>query len=38
MVDAEGMAGLELRAVDDGLIDEMVGAGVIDPDNVSDEE
>ncbi len=28
MVDAEGMAGLELRPVDEG-IDEMVGAGIV---------
>ena len=37
-VDAEGMAGVELRPVDDGLVDELVGAGMIDPDDVSDEE
>lgn len=37
VVDAEGMAGLELRAVDDGLVDEMVGAGLVDPDGFSDE-
>ncbi len=30
LVDAEGMAGLELRPVDDGAIDEMVGAGIVD--------
>ena len=30
LTDAEGMAGLEVRAVDDGFIDEMVGAGIID--------
>ena len=29
-VDAEGMAGLELRPVDDGLVDELLGAGMID--------
>jgi len=33
LVDAEGMAGLELRPVDDGVIDELVGAGM-----VNDEE
>lgn len=37
MVDAEGMAGLELRAVDDGLVDEMVGAGMVDLDAISEE-
>ncbi len=37
-VDAEGMAGVRLRPVDDGLIDELVGAGLIDPDDDSDEE
>ena len=30
VVDAEGMAGLELRPVDDGLVDELLGAGMID--------
>ena len=29
-VDAEGMTGLELRPVDDGLVDELLGAGMID--------
>jgi hypothetical protein len=29
LVDAEGMAGLELRPVDDVVIDEMVGAGIV---------
>lgn len=38
LVDAEGMSGLELRAVDDGLLDEMVGNGQIDPDEMSDSE
>lgn len=37
VVDAEGAHGVELRAVDDGLVDEMVGAGLVDPDNMSDE-
>ncbi len=30
LVDAEGIAGLELRPVDDGVIDEMVGSGMVD--------
>ena len=30
VVDAEGAAGLEMRPVDDGLVDELVGAGVVD--------
>jgi len=30
LVDAEGMAGLEVRPVDDAMIDEMVGAGLLD--------
>lgn len=38
VVDAEGMAGLELRAVDDGLVDEMVVAGIVDPDAFDDED
>ena len=38
LVDAEGMAGLELRAVDDGLVDEMVGAGMVHPDDMDDVE
>jgi hypothetical protein len=29
LVDAEGMAGLELRPVDEGFVDEMVGAGIV---------
>ena len=29
LTDAEGMAGLEARAVDDALVDEMLGAGLI---------
>ncbi len=29
LVDAEGMAGLELRPVDEGIVDEMVGAGIV---------
>lgn len=37
MADAEGADGLEPRAVDDGLVDEIVGAGLIDPDNMSND-
>ncbi len=37
-VDAEGMAGLELRAVDDGLIDELIGAGMIDLSSDDEED
>ena len=37
VMDEEGMAGLEVRGVDDGLVDEMVGAGLVDPDQMSDE-
>lgn len=33
LVDAEGMNGLGLRNVDDGLVDEMVGAGFIHPED-----
>jgi hypothetical protein len=36
MVDAEGQNGLELRPVDDTLIDEMVGAGIINPESEDD--
>ena len=38
LVDAEGMAGLELRPVDDGLVDEMVGAEMVDPDEYDESE
>ena len=38
VVDAEGMAGLELRQADDGLVDEFVGAGAVDPDLLSDDD
>jgi hypothetical protein len=38
VMDEEGMAGLEVRGVDDGLVDEMVGAGLVDPDQMSDED
>lgn len=37
MVDAEGSNGLEARPVDDALIDEMVGAGIVDPDAMSND-
>lgn len=37
LVDAEGMDGLEARPVDDALIDEMVGAGIVSLEDVSDE-
>ena len=37
MVDAEGSNGLEARPVDDALVDEMVGAGIVDPEDLSDE-
>lgn len=36
MVDAEGLHGLEARPVDDALIDEMVGAGIVDPEKLED--
>jgi hypothetical protein len=35
LVDAEGTAGLELRPVDDGVIDEMVGAGIVDEEELT---
>jgi hypothetical protein len=37
MVDAEGQNGLEVRPVDDVLIDEMIGAGLIDPEMEEDD-
>ncbi len=37
LVDAEGMAGLEARPVEDGLIDEMVNAGLLDCESSDDE-
>lgn len=37
-VDAEGMAGLEARSVDDGLVDEMIEAGLIDPAAMDENE
>jgi hypothetical protein len=38
LVDAEGMAGLELRPVDDGVIDEMVGAGIVDEEGFDESD
>jgi hypothetical protein len=38
LVDAEGMAGLESRPVDEGFVDEMVGAGIVDVDDFDDSE
>jgi hypothetical protein len=38
LVDAEGMAGLELRPVDDGVIDEMVGAGMVDEEEFDESD
>ena len=38
VVDAEGMAGLEPRAVDDGLLDAIIGADLVDPDEFDDDE
>ena len=35
---AEGMAGLELRPVDDGLVDELLGAGMIDLSSDDEED
>jgi len=31
------MAGLQHLPVDDGLVDEMVGAGMVDPDDMDDD-
>jgi hypothetical protein len=38
LVDAEGMAGLELRPVDDGVIDEMVGAGIVNDEDFDESD
>lgn len=38
LVDAEGMAGLELRPIDEGFVDEMVGAGIVDVDDFDSSE
>ena len=38
MVDAEGMAGLQLRAADDGLVDEFIGSGEIDPEAIDNSD
>lgn len=37
LMDAEGMAGLEARAVDDGLVDEMLEAGYLDDVEMDDD-
>jgi len=37
VVDTEGIAGLEMRPVDDGLVDELVGAGVVDEADYEDD-
>jgi hypothetical protein len=34
LVDAVGMAGLDVRAVDEAMIDEMLGAGLAEEDEV----
>lgn len=38
LADAEGMAGLELRPVDDAMLDDLVGAGVIGIDDDEEED
>ncbi len=38
LVDAVGMAGLELRGVDDALVDELVGANIVDPEEIGDDQ
>jgi hypothetical protein len=38
LVDAEGMAGLELRPVNDGMIDEVLEAGLVEDVNVGENE
>jgi hypothetical protein len=38
LVDAEGMAGLELRPVDEGVIDEMVGAGIVNEEDYDESD
>ena len=38
LVDAEGMAGLELRPVNDGMIDEVLQAGLVEDINVGENE
>lgn len=37
LVDAEGMDGLGLRNVDDGLVDEMVRAGFVYPEQLDED-
>ncbi len=38
LVDAEGMAGLELRPVDEGVIDEMVEVGIVNEKDYDESE
>jgi len=38
LVDAEGMAGLELRSIDDALVDDFVVAGLVDPEEADDDD
>lgn len=38
VVDAEGLNGLVRRTVDENLVDEMVGAGMVNPDDFGDDE
>ena len=38
LVDAQGMAGLVLRPVDAGLVDEMIGEGLVDPAQIDDKD
>jgi hypothetical protein len=38
LVDAEGMAGLELRPVDDGMIDEVVAAGIVNEEEFEESD
>jgi hypothetical protein len=38
LIDAEGMAGLELRPVNDGMIDEVLQAGLVEDVNVGENE
>ena len=38
LIDAEGMGGLEARAVDQGLVDELLDAGLLDDVDVDKDE
>jgi hypothetical protein len=38
LVDAEGMAGLELRPVDEGFVDEMVGSGIVNEEEYDESD